>query len=671
MNKLLLKSECLKFFCCYILVFLFSNSVFGLKKHDSIVNTTSLQKSPVNTKSTEISLDSGWEFYWKQLINPNEFNNNYTHTKVSLTNWTNYSLADGENLPSIGYATYRLKYTLPEKNKHLSLFIPAIYASSKTWINGKLISEIGKVGTTRSETLHRRYSQIIPLDTNENQLDIVIQTANFYHNKGGIDKPLVLANSEHLSNVRAKRIIADMIFIGCLGFIGAFFLLFYLFYWNKDKAVLFFAFACICLSYMGLSDRYAPLARIFESSSWVILTKIEYVSLFLAGTAASLFFDSIFTSFTHKTYSKVIRLSFYTLSALVIFLPAPHFTRFVLPFLILMMVNLLYVTFIIMKAIIGKRHESILLLVSMILGTVVFCIHIFIFLGKNANAIIYVNFGYVLVFMMLSMLLMNRFSDSFKELEKAKEFALEQKKEISVKSKELSNVNLELKENLKQLESSNSELDSFNHIVSHDLKAPLVAMHTLVTFIEEDLEESLDDNSKNYFELLKGRVSKMSALIDGLLEYSKVARGKKQKNTFSFNELLIEVTEIFDTKNTFVLPEKDSEIFANRIELEHVFQNLISNAIKHNDKEKPVITVGVSTLNEEYLFFVGDNGPGIPEKYHHKIFEMFSKLNNNSEVESTGIGLSIVKKLVSENNGTICVESEKGLGTTIKFSWKI
>ncbi len=665
-------NEYLKFICYFIILLLPTHYSFGIQQQKNGITVIDLQKTPIH-KNTEIALDSGWEFYWNQLIEPNNFKNNKTFEKVSLNNWTHFKFSNNKKLPSFGYATYRLNISIPKERPHISLYIPAAYASSKTWINGKLISKIGHVGISKSETKHRRFSQIVSLNTHETNFEIVIQVANFYHNKGGIDKPLLLGTTKHLNNLKIRKIIADMIFIGCLGFIGTFFLLFFLFYWNKDRAVLYFGIACVSLAYMALSDRYAPFTVIFESISWFFLTKIEYTSLFLAGTTASLFFYTIFSDFTHRLYPKALIYSFFILSILVIFLPAPYFTKLVFPFLILMIINLIYVTYIIIKSFIGKLHDSLLLLVSMLLGSIVFYVHIFVFLGKKGDAIIYVNFGYILVFLLLSMLLMIRFSNSFKELEIAKEFALEQKKEISIKSNELSNLNLELKANLKQLEDYNTELDSFNHIVSHDLKAPLVAMHTLVSFIEEDLEAVLDKNATNHFNLLKDKISKMNALINGLLEYSKIAKGNKRKDVFSLNKLLNEVIESVNPqdRNTITLPIEDIEINTSRIELEHVFQNLISNAIKYNDKESAKIKISVSKLEKEYLFSVSDNGPGIDPKYHTKIFEMFSQLNVNDEIESTGIGLSIVKKIVTANHGIISVESEKGTGTNIKFSWKI
>ncbi len=655
----------------WLFISLASGITFAKANEDNSFNAITTSDKII-TDTTEVELKSNWEFYWNQLIEPDDFTSDQSFSKVSLDSWTTYYGEDSNVLPSFGFATYRLLVSLPEDRPHASLYIPKAYAASKLWINGKLVSEIGKVGKAKSETIHRRYDQLIPLDDHDTIFEIVIQVSNFYHSKGGFDQPLILASSQRLNEVKSKRIIADMLFIGCLGFIGFFFLLFYLFYWGKDKAILYFALMCLGLCYMAMSDRYAPLAIVLESMSWSILTKIEYLALFIAGASAGLFINAIFYEFVHKAFTKIIKYGFATLVLVLILLPSPYFTKLIFPFLIAMIIKISYVISIIIKAILtGNRRESILLLVSTILGAIVFSFHILAFIGMDANAIIYVNFGYVLAFLLLSMLLMNRFSRSFGELETTKEIALEQKNEISIQSRALSKVNAELKENLKQLENYNSELDGFNRIVSHDLKAPLVAMHSLVSFIEEDTKSKVNKGTKQHIELLKERISKMDTLINGLLEYSKIARGSKVKHNFSFNDLLVEVFESvnINEENRIILPKIDTEVYANRIELKHVFHNLISNAIRHNDKDKAIINVNVIKKERKYVFSVTDNGPGIEEKYHSKIFEMFSQLDTNSTNNSSGIGLSIVKRIVLENKGQITVDSEKGIGTTISFTW--
>jgi signal transduction histidine kinase len=660
-----------RIFCVLALLFAIQSS-FGVILQKEVHASIDIQQIIIDT-NTEITLDSGWEFYWNELIVPGDFKGKEPSAIVSLTNWTKLKLPKIGKLPSFGYATYRLCIAIPKGRPHVSLHIPKAYSSSKLWINGTLISEIGHVEKTKANTLHRRHAQIIPLDTDATIFEIVIQVSNYYHNKAGFDKPLLLGSSYRIYNTKTKLIVADMLFIGCIGFMGVFFLFFFLFYWNKDKAVIYFSVLCISLAYMALSDRYAPLTEIFPTISWILLTKIEYISLFIAGVSAGLFFNEILPDFVHKAYPKIIVFCFCFFVMLNILLFAPYFTQLVVPFIILLVINFIYMTFIILKAILVKRSESILLLSSLLLGSIIFYFHIIFFLGENGYEIIYVNFGYIFVFLLLSMLLMKRFSDSFQELERSKELALLQKKEISIKSIEVSNLNQELGQNLRLLENYNKELDDFNHIVSHDLKSPLIALHALASFIEEDLKMTMDKETKNNLILLKDVVSKMDGLINGLLEYSKIAKGNKSKELFSLNELLKTVTTVVDyqNKSTINLPVEDLEIHANKVELDHVFQNLISNAIKHNDKEHAIINISVAKQPKEYVFSVSDNGPGINPKYHTKIFKMFSQLSVNNDVESTGIGLAIVNKIIYENHGVVSIDSEEGIGVKINFSWRI
>jgi len=334
MNNWLLNNQFLRFICFFVILFFSIPNSFGHEQQENNVTKIDLQNTLINN-DTEITLNSGWAFYWNELIEPGNFNTTKPFTLVSLDNWTQFNLPNNDKLPSFGYATYRLTISIPKERPHVSLYLPAVYASSKIWINGKFFSEMGRVGKIKEKTLHRRFSQIIPLNTDETNFEIVIHVANFYHNKGGIDKPLILGSSYRLHDLKSKRIMADMIFIGCLGFIGVFFLFFFLMYWNKDKAILYFAILCISLSYLALSDRYAPFTVVFNSVSLMLLTKIEYVSLFLAGAAGSLFFNNIFSNFIYKAYSKIIIFSFLLLVLLVIFLSPLHFTKFLLPFLIL------------------------------------------------------------------------------------------------------------------------------------------------------------------------------------------------------------------------------------------------------------------------------------------------------------------------------------------------
>jgi signal transduction histidine kinase len=623
-------------------------------------------------QKNSIKLDKNWQFYWQEFIAPKDLKNKQPTDLVNLTSWTNYLDKNSENLPAFGYATYKLNFSIPKERPNTSLYIPRIIAAYKIWINGVFILETGRIGTSKENTLQRRFTKIIPLQPNETNFEVVIQVANFYNKKAGITEPILLGNNEDIVYKKSLQTMVDMFSIGSFSFVGIVFLVFYLLYWNKDQAVLYFSVMCIALSYHILNDRYAPLSKIFVEINWVFLAKTEYLATYVVGLCASFFFALILKKFVHSWYTKTVLYISILLTILLIILPGPAFTELVLPFLIFMMINIGYICFITIKAIIGKSNVSKLLLVNIIFATLIFLANIIFYIYENEIALIYVKFGYILVFLFISMLLLQRFSKSFHRLERANIIAYQQRQEIIAKSKELSQVNEKLAENLKLLKNNNEELDDFNHIVSHDLKTPLVSVYSLASFIEEDLKDKMDSNTETHLTLIKDVISKMEASINGLLEYSKVSKGSKYKELFSINNMLTNTIDLVDPKNksTINLPKNDTNIYTNKIELEHVFQNLIGNSLKYNDKEKAIINISFDKKDNEFVFAVSDNGPGVENQYHNKIFKIFNQLDTNND-NSTGVGLAIVKKIISNNNGVIKVTSEKDKGLTILFSWKI
>lgn len=223
----------------------------------------------------------------------------------------------------------------------------------------------------------------------------------------------------------------------------------------------------------------------------------------------------------------------------------------------------------------------------------------------------------------------------------------------------------------KELESVNKELEDFAYITSHDLKAPLRAIESLTSWIEEDSYTSLNDESKEHFALLKKRVQRMNRLIEGILHYSRVGRKNIEASEISVQQLLddiilgLSVPSGFDIKIASSMPT----LIAPEILLRQVFSNLISNAIKHHHLAKGKIIITSSKLDDYYQFCVEDDGPGIPKKYQDKIFVIYQTLQPDSEQESNGIGLAIVKKAVSRVNGKIWVKSEEGKGASFCFTW--
>ncbi|MBE9040111.1 PAS domain S-box protein [Oscillatoriales cyanobacterium LEGE 11467] len=249
---------------------------------------------------------------------------------------------------------------------------------------------------------------------------------------------------------------------------------------------------------------------------------------------------------------------------------------------------------------------------------------------------------------------------------KTTELALQQQ------TNELAQTNLVLARTMAQLEKRNQELDRFAYVASHDLKAPLRAIGNLATWIDEDIGNDLPDENRQQLDLLQGRVHRMEKLIDGLLAYSRAGQSSMTFEEVDLKTLLEEEIDLLAPMAalTIEIAPDLPKFYTDRVPLARVFANLISNAIKHHHRSNGRIEISWTPgCNGFYEFSVGDDGPGIDEAYHAKIFEIFQVLEARDKVESTGIGLAIVKKTVEAEGGEIFVESEVGKGTTFRFTW--
>ena len=245
------------------------------------------------------------------------------------------------------------------------------------------------------------------------------------------------------------------------------------------------------------------------------------------------------------------------------------------------------------------------------------------------------------------------------------------KDELSQLSNSLNHMAEVLSENIRLLQRKNEELDQFAHIVSHDLKAPLRGIDNVITWIEEDHSTELPPKISEYIQLIKGRLLRAENMIRGILMYARVGKQNPEREYINLNLLLQDTIENLVVRPGLRIEVEDDlpEIYTERIPLQQVLSNLISNAIKYHDKKEGYIKVYVKNERDHCEFFVEDNGPGISKTYHEKIFAIFQTLQERDSFESTGVGLAIVKKILDDRKQRITLNSEPGKGTIFSFTW--
>lgn len=648
-------------------------------------------------ENISVPLKGPWEFYWTQLLTPADFQKkDYESAKsfIEMPGLWKGKLANGENLNNIGYATYRLRVITPSDDDYFAIYIPKFYSSYKLWINSQLMAESGKVGNNKHGTVHRRISNIVPFKPSKSgTTEIIIQIANFYHKNGGTSEAPDIGHMDVIMKKNKSVVISETMLSTSLILMGLAFLFLYSL-WRKDKAVIYFALFCLFWAYRGISDNYAPLLDIIPFLSWEWNAKFEYLALYLGSLMGSLYFNRIFIKKATPGYNAVISGIVLFFALLTLFSPNTLFTYYLRPFFGLMLINLVYITVIVIKSLADKNPASVYAIAGVMLGILVFSSHIFIFNSQNNNLIVYVNVGYLGVFFLSAMLLGVRFSRAFFKLELLQAQTLEQREELKTqadmlkvindqivnqkalleqKNQEIKTINRNLESTVSERTSSlkkiNKELDMFLYRASHDLRRPISSIMGIdqIAKLTVKEKEALDlfkkvQNVAQAMEMMLKKFISISEVYNHRIQFTEIEL-ETIKGTFTRQAAFyarvngVDNYQIDITGPQYIF----SDVFIINKITSYLIENSFMFAIPDRNKKLKICIEFKETKQLLSLNF-SDNGQGIKKEVIDQIFNMYfiGTVNSNGN----GLGLYIVKKAAEKLGEEINVKSEKDKGAT-------
>ena len=229
----------------------------------------------------------------------------------------------------------------------------------------------------------------------------------------------------------------------------------------------------------------------------------------------------------------------------------------------------------------------------------------------------------------------------------------------------------EAKRLIANLEKANAELDQFAYAASHDLRAPLRGISNLASWIDEDLPENTEPTTKEHLRLLKVRAARMDRLIQGLLELARIGRARQKPARVDVTDLLHETIELANPREEarIMMIGEMPMLVTERAALQQVFQHLLANALQHAGRDDVVVRISAIERGDEWEIAIADNGVGIPREHHARVWQLFQTLQSRDIVESTGIGLAIVRKQIESNGGRVWIDPTTTAGTTMRFTW--
>jgi len=661
-----------------------------------------LDLSQVQVSERPIKLQGEWEFYWHELLSPNDIHDRIAsdgnpNRWINLPNsWLGYRL-DGQQLSGTGFATFRVMIQLSEQDRHerLALKMPSIFHAYKLWVNGEPLAEVGVVGQDKSSMTPRLATKFVYFHPENNTVELVIQVSNFHHKRGGITKFIELGGSDVLT-VRTHLKIAGEIFItASLMVIGLYHLLLFILR-RKDRAPLFFGLFALLLGIRSLLVGELLLTQLWPNFPWEIQFKIEYLTLCSSGYIITRYYISIFANYVSRWFRLGSRIVTGLLCLIVVAAPAIIYTHLLSVIGVVVVLHMLYLMVgLVQSAVQRKEGALIFLLASMV--TLVTVINDFLYFNEWSSIGNTSPLGLLIFTVAQMFLLSSRFTKTAtneeriaRELQEANDkltemnMNLEQTVQERTHALSVAHDNLRISyDRLLLSEQGRKKLLSY---ITHDLRLPLSSMLGYVEAVQDGVKP---ERNEQYLRYIRDNTIRVNRMIEELSYLSHLETGQVmfQMEPIPVAQFLRQFYDQYklvvrDTGLDFVLDlgdseDPESESLVAEIDMQRLDQalfNIVSNAMKFT-ASGGAVRIGL-TVNEvkdrRYAnICVEDTGTGIPPEHLEHIFERhyrYEQPGAEKRVEGSGLGLAICREIVQAHVGTVRAESDGKTGAAFYIS---
>lgn len=605
------------------------------------------------------SLDGEWDFYWQTLFSEYQLN------KDSLV--ADKLIVPGEwpvsRYAKQGYGLYVLHVVLKNPHTQIALKIPTESGACNVFVNGKLLAKTGQFGTSAEKCLEDYNPQLITFDPVGDTIEIAIELSCFHYRVGGLVTSLVVGEVDPMVLSYHRYLFAESFIVGALLLIFFFFICYYLIQ-KTDKTALYFSLLCIIAALRVASTEEILIRQIGITMSWTWLVKIELISIFLIPVAGAKF---LFSLLNERRYQGLLWFFIVITSVLCVFVlfTNTYLGSFIVPYFhYLALAELLFLLFIVLKSMILKEHELARWAAAGYLFVFLFGINDILYAKGIINTFFATPFAIFAYVFVQSIVLAKNYSKSFIAVE-----------ELSSELRQV-NKNQEsiINHRTAELEGYNKVKDKIFSIISHDLRAPISTLSSVLS-LAEDADDKTIAELRGYFKGIKRNVDNLNLTLDNMLVWSQSQINGIQPHPEILSvkedvERVISLYSLIALQKEITLMHTLQGTYKVKMDPAHlnlILRNIISNSLKFTHMGGSIIISASRPSADMVKICIEDNGIGIHPDKIASLFnpqQHFTTYGTQNE-KGTGLGLMLCKEYAEQNGGSITVESTIGQGAKV------